>query len=108
MRPIFVRSVGAISAVGDDAPGTMAGILSELQLFDEIDVMGTDGERVTGAATYVPAKFRGVDQLSALGLLALTECAGASPWKVPLPVLVCGPNPADLPGTPAALLDGII
>jgi 3-oxoacyl-[acyl-carrier-protein] synthase-1 len=104
---MFVRSLGAITAIGDDLPGTMAGILSELQLFDEIDAVGSDGELVTGGATYVPERRRGIERLSALGLIALTECATGAPPRVPVPVIVCAPEAADLGGTPASLLDGI-
>ena len=104
---IGIQSIGIVSAAGDDAPNTMASILSELQLFDDIDVKGSDGERLTGARTGLPRKLRGLKRLGGLGLVALTECGAKTPAGLRAPVLVCAPSLEDLGDRPAKLLDSI-
>jgi 3-oxoacyl-[acyl-carrier-protein] synthase-1 len=104
---IGVRAIGAVTAAGDDAPNTMAALIAGLQLFDEIDVTGSDGERLTGATAGLPKRMRGVSRLGGLGLLSLAECAAQAPAGLRAPVLVCAPAAPHMGGSPAKLLEAI-
>lgn len=104
---IAVHAIGAVTAAGDDAPNTMASIISQLQLFDDIDVRGATGEPLTGATTGIPKRVRGLQRLSALGLVATTECAAKAPPRLALPLVICAPKDADLDGDQAQLLAGV-
>lgn len=105
---MIVRSIGAITGVGDDAPNTMAGILAELQLFEELGVRGSRGARLSGAISGLPRRLRGIDRLAALGLVALTECTESGGTSDPLPMLVCAPATDELTREPGALVDRMI
>jgi 3-oxoacyl-[acyl-carrier-protein] synthase-1 len=102
---IGIKAIGAVTAAGDDAPNTMAALVSGLQLYDELDLVGSDGERLTGATTGLPKRLRGLNRLGGLGLLALAECAAKAPPGLRAPVLVCAPAVEDLGGAPARLLE---
>jgi 3-oxoacyl-[acyl-carrier-protein] synthase-1 len=102
---IGIESIGAITAAGDDGPNTMASIISELHLFDDIGVLDFDGQFLTGARTALSKKLRGANRLAGLGILALTECAARAPKSVRAPIFLCAPSGRDL--DPDRLLDAI-
>jgi 3-oxoacyl-[acyl-carrier-protein] synthase-1 len=104
---IAIQAIGAVTAAGDDASNTMAALVSELQLFDALDVPGSDGEPLTGARTGLPKRLKGVARLGGLGLVALTECAAKAPPGIRAPVLICAPAVDDLGADPGVLIDAV-
>jgi hypothetical protein len=87
---------------------TMASLLSQFQAFDDLELEAGDGEPATGASTPLPASLTGVRRLSALGLLALQECAAGAPSEAPAPLFVCAPSADDCDEPLAGLLEGVI
>jgi 3-oxoacyl-[acyl-carrier-protein] synthase-1 len=104
---IGIQAIGAVTAGGHDAPNTMAALISELQLFDGLDVPGSDGDPLTGARTGLPKRLKGVARLGGIGLLALTECAAKAPAGTRAPVLICSPTADDVGADPGVLLDAV-
>jgi hypothetical protein len=79
MDSLAIRSIGAFTSVGEDASMTMASILSGIQLFDDLELRGEDGEPVTGAVTPVARRLRGASRLGGIGLAAVRDCASSPP-----------------------------
>jgi hypothetical protein len=67
---LAIRAVGAVTAVGEDAPATVGSIFTEAETFKRL-VAG--GESLKGALTPIPAEVKGTNRLATLGTLALQE-----------------------------------
>ncbi len=86
-----IRTLGMICAAGYDAPTAVGSILSNVQLFDDLEVTGPGGVPITGAATRLPSSLRGVERLGALASLAIEEAMAGISLGAPVPVIVCAP-----------------
>jgi 3-oxoacyl-[acyl-carrier-protein] synthase-1 len=87
-----IGGLGTICASGYDVPATMGSIVSNVQLFDDLDVRGPGSVPITGASTRLPRTLKGIDRLSALALLAVEEASAAVDGNGALPVLLCTPE----------------
>jgi 3-oxoacyl-[acyl-carrier-protein] synthase-1 len=102
---LAIESLGAFTAVGKNGPETMGSFASRVQLCDDLDVIGADGDPIAGAMTPIPKHVTGVERLAALALYAVDECvAAARPRARPYPLFLVTPTTADLPEAGAAAL----
>jgi len=84
--------MGAITAVGDNLPLSVASIYTSGRRCQALAALGVDGRPVIGAPATIGDDVRGIDRLRVLALMALQECLG-EPLEPPpsLPVVVCAP-----------------
>jgi 3-oxoacyl-[acyl-carrier-protein] synthase I len=105
MTGLSIESLGAFTAVGKNASETMGSLISRVQLFDDLDVLGPGGDPIAGAMTPIPKQVTGVERLLALALYAIDECvSGAPPLARPYPLFLAVPAPPDLTEGQAATL----
>jgi 3-oxoacyl-[acyl-carrier-protein] synthase-1 len=92
MRAIAIGAMGAITAVGDNLPLSVASIYTSGRRCEALTALGADGRPVIGAPAMIGDDVRGIDRLRVLALMALQECLG-EPLEPPpaLPVVVCAP-----------------
>lgn len=107
MSALHIQAVGAFAATGGNAAAVMGGILTGFQLFDDLELDGPDGEPLGGGITPVPRSMAGTKRLSALGFLALAECA-ENARHAPAPLIVISPPEAEMGDDPESLVDAII
>jgi 3-oxoacyl-[acyl-carrier-protein] synthase-1 len=88
--PLAIRAMGAVTAVGDNLPLTVAAIYTHAQRFETLGEAGADGQRVVGARAPIGADLMGIDRLRGLALLALRECA-AHLGETRVPLVICAP-----------------
>ena len=105
MRALAIEAMGAITAVGDNLPLSVASIYTNARRYQALATVGADGRAVIGAPTLIGDDVQGVDRLRVLAMLALRECGAggrdgsgiarggvpASPRSVRLPMIVCAP-----------------
>src|SRR5256885_1241321 len=82
--------MGAVTAVGDNLPLSVAAIYTHAQRFENLGPLAADGQPVVGARAPIGAELEGVDRLRALALLALRECGARLP-DVRVPLGICAP-----------------
>jgi 3-oxoacyl-[acyl-carrier-protein] synthase-1 len=91
---LAIEAMGAITAVGDNLPLSVASIYTQARHCEALASLGPDGRAVIGAPTLIGDDVRGADRLCVMALMALRECAAE--WMEPrLPMIVCAP-PLDL------------
>ena len=90
--PLAINALGAITAVGDNVPLSVASIYTSGQRLADLDVAGAGGESIVGAPASIGEELRGADRLRALGMRALQECgARLTVSGARLPVVVLAP-----------------
>ena len=102
--------IGAIGVLGPNGASTsvvMASVLTAVQMFDDLDVAGPDGEPLGGAIVPLEGSPRGVKRLGALALGALLQCASDHSGP-PAPLVVIAPAPEDVKVQPKELLAAIL
>lgn len=107
MTALGIRAVGAVTAVGRDAPATVGSIFTEARVFDPLPTKGPDGRAVIGATTPIPPNVKGVDRLVMLGAYALREATDGLNQGTEIGLAVCAPSEQeeeDLAGQAPALL----
>jgi len=85
-----ISAMGAVTAVGDNLPLSVASIYTHAQRFENLGPLAADGQPVVGARAPIGAELAGVDRLRALALLALREC-GARLGGARVPLVICAP-----------------
>ena len=95
MTALGIRAVGAVTAVGEDAPATVGSIFTDAQAFDPLAIKMANGRPVIGAATPIPADVKGIDRLVMLGTYALREAAGGLTQGTEIGLAVCAPSEQD-------------
>lgn len=89
---IAIEAMGAITAVGDNLPLSVASIYTGGRRCEALAARGADGRPVIGAPAMIGDDVRGIDRLRVLALMALQECLGDQlEAQPPLPVVVCAP-----------------
>jgi 3-oxoacyl-[acyl-carrier-protein] synthase-1 len=88
--PLAITAMGAVTAVGDNLPLTVASIYTHAQRFETLAGVGADGQRVVGARAPIGTELEGIDRLRGLALLALRECA-AHLGDLRVPLVICAP-----------------
>lgn len=91
MAELLIEAVGAVTAVGRNAATTMGSLLTNTQLFSELDVVDEAGEPLMGAAVPIDRGISRARRLGLLGLLALRDAATRLDRLPPVPAVVCGP-----------------
>lgn len=92
MRAIAIEAMGAITAVGDNLPLSVASIYTGGRRCEALAALGADGRPVIGAPAMIGDEVRGIDRLRVLALMAIQECIGDQlGLQPPLPVVVCAP-----------------
>ena len=92
MRVIAIEAMGAITAVGDNLPVSVASIYTSGRRCQALAALGADGRPVIGAPAMIGDDVRGIDRLRVLALMAIQECIGDQLGvQPPLPVVVCAP-----------------
>jgi 3-oxoacyl-[acyl-carrier-protein] synthase-1 len=104
---LAILAAGAITAVGPTLAQTMRSLQKRTQVFDDLEVKGQDGDPVSGVYARVPKGLRGANRLAAMAAVALEECA-RSAGRAEVPLLLCAPDPKDLPYRPEPVLDEIV
>lgn len=101
-----IQAAGAVTPVGLGLPQTAGSLRTRVQLFEDLEIVGPDGEPLRGARVRLPEQHRGVERLVAMAVAALEESvAGKRLDGVPL--ILCGPEPVAFPYEPANLLHDI-
>jgi 3-oxoacyl-[acyl-carrier-protein] synthase I len=92
MRAIAIEALGAITAVGENLPLSVASIYTGGRRCEALGTHGVDGRPVIGAPAMIGDQVRGIDRLRVLALMAIQECVGDQLGvQPPLPVVVCAP-----------------
>ena len=105
MSGLTIDSLGTFTAVGKNRYETMGSLVSRVQLYDDLEVKGADGEAIAGAMTPIPNRITGVERLAALAFYAVDECVAAAPPGPALyPLILVTPGPPDLPAADADAL----
>lgn len=107
MISLAINGVGACTAVGEDAPMTVASIYTDVQLLDDLPAEGPDGEPVSGAIVPLPSTITGVDRLVALGMFAAREAALSVAADTDVALVVCAPPLDQFGVTPEHFLERI-
>jgi 3-oxoacyl-[acyl-carrier-protein] synthase-1 len=84
--------MGAVTAVGDNLPLSVAAIYTSGRRCEALTTLGADGRPVIGAPAAIGDDVRGIDRLRVLALMALQECLGDRFEQPPLPAVVCTPS----------------
>jgi 3-oxoacyl-[acyl-carrier-protein] synthase-1 len=92
MTLMAVRGLGAICAAGYDVASALGAIVSNVQLFDDLDERGPNGEPITGASVRLPRSLRGFERLCALALLAMEEACAGVEGRAPMALILCAPE----------------
>ncbi len=112
MKGGFVSGLGAFTSVGVDVPQTMGSLLSRLQWFDDLDLIGASGEPVTGARVRIQSVANATDRAVGMCRFALAECrrSGHAPrtGHQRIPLLLATAKARDLPCSPEELLGRIL
>ena len=77
MRDLVISAMGAFTPVGVDVPQTMGSLLSRLQWFDDLDLLGALGEPITGARVRLRAGDDPLERYVGMSHFALSECQRA-------------------------------
>ena len=102
-----IEAVGAFTAVGKNSAETMGSLMTRVQLFSDLDVVGGGGEPIAGAITPIPKQITGAERLLALALYAVEDCLKVAPKPSRrLPLILVAPAPPDLTEGQAATLLG--
>lgn len=112
MRGMAVTALGAFTSVGTDVPQTMGSLLSRLQWFDDLDLVGASGEPVTGAPVRILSVDNATERLVGLAHIALSECRrqghATRGSSESIPLLLATATADDLPCHPEELLDRVV
>jgi 3-oxoacyl-[acyl-carrier-protein] synthase-1 len=112
VKPFYVTSLGAFTSVGVNVPETMGSLLSRLQWFDDLTVIGASGEPVSGARVRLAAVDDATERYVAMSRFALAECRRGEPSaassREALPLLLATSRARDLPCAPGELLERIL
>jgi hypothetical protein len=103
--PLAINGVGACTAVGEDAPITVASLYTNVQLLDDLPVEGADGEPVSGAVVPLPTDLTGADRLLALGMFAAREATASVAADTDIALVVCAPPLDDFGVAPDQFLE---
>jgi 3-oxoacyl-[acyl-carrier-protein] synthase-1 len=93
---VAIKAIGAFTPVGRSAPETMGSLICRVQLFDDLDVLGPDGEPITGAMTPIPRRISGLERLMALAFYAIEECAATISPDRAVPLVLAAPESSEL------------
>jgi len=74
-----IRSVGAITPLGEDAPATVGSIYTEEREFSDLRLRMTSRLPVKGAKTPIPDNISGIERLAILGSYAFREAIDGAP-----------------------------
>jgi 3-oxoacyl-[acyl-carrier-protein] synthase-1 len=112
MNPLFVSAIGAFTPVGVNLPQTMGSLLSRLQWFDDLDLIGASGEPVSGARVRLRSAESVTERYVGMSRFALAECRqsvyATRSSHEPAPLLLATSNERDLPCPPKLLLSLIL
>ena len=87
MTALGIAAVGAMTAVGEDAPATVGSIFTEAEAFKRLAVAGR--EPLAGALTPIAAEVKSTDRLAALGAFALKEATQGMVPGTEIGLVVC-------------------
>src|SRR5437016_2856740 len=101
MRPLSVTGLGTFTPVGINVPQTMGSLLTRLQWFDDLDLLGATGEPVTGARVSLSNVENTTERYVGMGRFALAECresgqSAGAPGE-PVPLFLATSHERDLP-----------
>jgi 3-oxoacyl-[acyl-carrier-protein] synthase I len=110
---IAVQAAGTITPVGLGLADTMAAIYTRVQLFEDLDVLDTDGEFLSGMKIPFPDDPPLPERIAAMAHAVVDEAtATLEPDGMKVPLLLCCPEgaalAADAPDLPARLLAEVI
>jgi hypothetical protein len=88
---LAIRAVGAVTAVGEDAPATVGSIYTEAQISGTLPAKHRDGRRVVGAATPIGHEIEGAERIFMLAGLAFREATAELPVGTEIGLAVCLP-----------------
>jgi len=103
--PVGITAIGAVTAVGEDAPATVGSIYTEAEAFRCLSSAGR--ETLAGALTPLGAELTGTDRLAALAAYALREATAGVVSGNEIGLVVCAPAEDfnDEPGPENSFLD---
>ncbi len=92
MRALAIEAMGAVTAVGDNLPLSVASIYTNARHFRTLPAVGPDGRPIIGGPAAIGDDVRGIDRLRVLALMALQECLADRFSQPPLPAVICAPS----------------
>jgi 3-oxoacyl-[acyl-carrier-protein] synthase-1 len=96
--PLYVESAGVFTSVGLNVLQTMGSLRTRYSRFQELPFAPRGGDPIVGAPTPLLLGFAdGRTRMLAMAGHALAECAQGLPADPPLPMLLCAPEPTELP-----------
>jgi 3-oxoacyl-[acyl-carrier-protein] synthase-1 len=110
---IAVQAAGAITPVGFGLADTMAAIYTRVQLFEDLGVLDTDGEPLSGMKIPFEDDLAGPERIAAMAHDVVDECtAGVEADGARIPLFLCCPETTafgqDATDFPARLLAEVI
>jgi len=102
---IAIQAAGAMTPVGLDLTDTMVGLYTRVQLFEDLGVLDSEGEPLSGMKIRFEDELAGPARITEIAHAVVEECAAAiEPVSAPVPLILCcpdgsafGPEAAGLP-----------
>jgi hypothetical protein len=91
MMVVGISAVGAVTAVGEDAPGTVGSIFTGAQAFKRLPVDLPDGRPSAGAVTPISSDVKGADRIAMLTTMALKEATRGVVPETEIGLVLCTP-----------------
>jgi len=91
MMVVGISAVGAVTAVGEDAPATVGSIFTGAQAFKRLPVDLPDGRPIAGAVTPISSDVKGADRIAMLTAVALKEATRSVVPETEIGLVFCTP-----------------
>jgi 3-oxoacyl-[acyl-carrier-protein] synthase-1 len=98
---IAVQAAGAMTPVGPDLTETMAALYTRVQLLEDLDVLDSEGEPLSGMKIRFEDNLAGPARVAAMAHSVVDECTLAIEPTGNVPLILCCPEAAAFAQVPA-------
>jgi 3-oxoacyl-[acyl-carrier-protein] synthase I len=94
---IAIAAAGALTPVGIDLTDTMAALYTHVQLVEDLDVLDSDGEPLSGMKIRFAEEIAGPARLAAMAHAVVDEASLTVELDAKVPIVLCCPEAAAFP-----------
>ena len=98
---IAIAAAGALTPVGLDLTDTMASLYTHVQLVEDLDVLDSDGEPLSGMKIRFAEDIAGLARITAMAHAVVDEATLTIEPDVKVPLILCCPDAAAFAESPA-------
>jgi 3-oxoacyl-[acyl-carrier-protein] synthase I len=98
---IAIAAAGALTPVGLDLTDTMAALYTHVQLVEDLDVLDSDGEPLSGMKIRFAENIAGPARITAMTHAVVDEATLTIEPVTKVPLILCCPGAAAFPDSPA-------